>query len=107
MNSMAEAFAEAAAAKREECGEDVVILNGNHIADALVDEITTDEVVMAGGNGDEGGCRVQILISAVAQQPAKDQTITVNGREWDVLSVIERNRATYEIICGSIVTEDR
>lgn len=106
-NEMAEAFSELAAANREVLGEpDIVLLRGRHVPDAIAEEITTDEVVMAGGNGDTGGGRVMIPMIAVADQPQRRDDIMVNGRTWDVLSVIERNRATYELTYGEIVVED-
>lgn len=74
-----------------------VNLNGVDV-DALVDVITFDEKVIAGGTAESGGYRAQI--AATIPQPAQYSPCIVRGESLQVLSVEDINAVTFTLVVG-------
>lgn len=75
-------------------------LNGTD-RDALVETITSDEVVIAGGLVERGGYRAQI--AATIPQPVQFSPVIIRGRTLQVLSVEDINAVSYTLIIGDPV----
>lgn len=105
-SELADAFTELLEANDESCGTpQVVFVDGRKIR-AIISETTHDEIILAGGYGEAGGFRAEVPASAFSQKPDKGLPISGNGKELDILSVVGRNGVTYEIIAGSLATEE-
>lgn len=74
--------------------------------DAIVEEITADEVVVLGGTGERGGFRAHCRAADFSSQPAKFATISYDGNELRILSVVKTNQAVYTFVAGDPVTNE-
>lgn len=74
-----------------------VNLNGVDL-DALVDVITFDEKVIAGGTAESGGYRCQI--AATIPQPAQYSPCIVRGETLQVLAVEDVNAVAFTLVVG-------
>jgi hypothetical protein len=99
-NEWADCFAELQQTCEEEIGaNEVVTINGVGYA-CIASELTSDEMLVHGGTGENGGFSVMVPVSAFVSDPTKTQTIVYQGVTLSVLSFTETNKATYTIIAG-------
>ncbi len=102
-------FRRTCAAKRRAVGDgtsDAVTINGQEYEDALADVLTATEVFMAGGKGESGGYRVQVLISDLPDSPPKKfDPIVVRGQALQILSIDDINGLVSIFTAGDPITE--
>lgn len=92
-------------AQEEACGERLKATVGAVAdKDAIVEEITYDEVVAAGGVGESGGYRLQVRKSDFATKPAQGEDATAKGVTLQVLNCIEIH-GIYQMEIGDIANE--
>lgn len=73
---------------------------------ARYDDVTFDELVMAGANGEAGGFRVSVAADRFADPPERGTSIEGRGMELQVLTVIDRNGTEYDLTCGDIASQE-
>lgn len=94
-----------ALASEEELGFASTTINGVEV-EAVVTEISNDEVIAAGGTGEAGGFTAIVSLSAYpAGPPEKFLPITARGMSLYILTVT-RGTAHYVITAGDPVTLD-
>lgn len=76
-----------------------VTINGTPY-NCIVSELSSDEMLVHGGTGEDGGFSVMVPVSAFGVAPAKLQTIVYGTTTLSVISFKKVNDATYEIIAG-------
>lgn len=70
----------------------------------IICEMTTDEILIAGGDTNSAGFRLEnIPIASLVPEPKKGVSVEARGKTLKLLTIIERNAATYEITAGSLV----
>lgn len=70
----------------------------------IISEMTTDEILIAGGDTEGGGFRLEnIPKESLVPAPEKGDEVEAKGKTLDLLTIVERNDATYEIVAGSLV----
>lgn len=74
--------------------------------DAMVTEITADEIVVLGGTGEKGGFRADCRVSDFSIQPTKFMGITYDGNALHILNVVKTNQAIYTLTAGDPVTNE-
>ena len=99
MSDFTDAFADLYEAQTESCGVSRTITIGAVTASAIVSPLTTDEVIVAGGIGDNGGYSAQVLVSDFATRPAKNATVTFGASTLYVLQISESN-GIYTLTMG-------
>lgn len=72
--------------------------------DAIVEEITYDEIIAAGGVGESGGFRIQMRVSDFATKPAQLADATTKGITLSVLTV-EEIGGIYRLTIGDAAIE--
>lgn len=93
-------------AQEAACGERLLATVGAVAnKDAIVEEITYDEIVAAGGIGESGGFRIQMRKSDFATKPAKESDATAKGITLQVLSVAEIH-GIYQMEIGDLANEE-
>ena len=90
-----------ALANEEELGYPVVTIDGVEVQ-AVVTEISGDEIFAAGGIAESGGFTAVVPITALAEAPAKHTEIVARGMELYVLSV-SKGTSHYTITAGDPV----
>lgn len=109
MSDLSDARDELQEAYEEAVGEKgFAIVNGKKVS-CIIEEITSDEVLVSGGQAEAGGFRLSnIPIDSFSSIPEKGDPVTARGFELEVIGpVINRNNVSYEITCGSLVGEER
>ena len=95
--SFASDAADAAAEAFAEMAESVTV---NAVAkNAIVSDLSSDEVVIHGGESNKGGMRVACQKADFASAPEDLQVVVARGRTMSILSV-ENTLALYILICG-------
>lgn len=91
----------------ETCGKPQYVLIEGKKKRAILEDITTEEIIVAGGNAESGGFRAKCRKAEFAVQPEQGDVIRkgTDGRELSILSVIERNGVEYEITAGDPAAE--
>lgn len=85
------------------CGKKQIAVVNNRTVRALIAAITSEEVAIAGGSGEQGGFRIEVLVRGFASKPVKGNPVKAHGRQLKVSGpVIERNQTTYEITAGDL-----
>jgi hypothetical protein len=84
-------------------GEDVFIAGRNFRG--FVEEITHDEIILAGGYAEAGGFRATIPMADLPQKPEQGTAIMVREKSLEVIRITERNYVSYEITAGSPLAE--
>ena len=107
VSELDDAFSELKAARAEVLGYvESVLLNGKKV-EAVVSEITADEVLISGGIAQQGGFHVQISQRSVSEPPRKGDPIECRGQELQVASVNDINGVTYDITAADLAAENR
>jgi hypothetical protein len=81
------------------------IVNGRKVR-AIIEEITSDEIMMAGGIAESGGFRVQVRWADFAQKPEQGDSVEARDQDLEVVSVVNRNDVVYEIAAGALVKDN-
>jgi hypothetical protein len=110
MSELADAFRELLDANDEALGSaQTVSIEGTDYR-ALVEEITHEEIVVAGGYGQAGQFRATIPQvdddGDPINRPNQGDAITVRDQALEILSVTDRNEVAWEILVGDSTTED-
>lgn len=70
----------------------------------IIGEMTTDELIVAGGDTEAGGFRIECIPKeSLVPEPEKGDEVIAKGKTLELLSIVERNDSTYEIACGSLL----
>lgn len=70
----------------------------------IIGEMTTDEILVAGGDTEAGGFRLEnIPVESLDPRPEKGDEVIARGVTLELLTIVERNFATLEITAGSLV----
>jgi hypothetical protein len=96
-------------ANDEACGTPQFVFVDGKKKRAIIEEITTEEIIVAGGNAESGGFRAKCRKAEFAEQPTQGTDIKKQNqdRALSILSVIERNGVEYEITAGDPTSEDQ
>lgn len=76
---------------------------GGKLVRCIIEEITSEEAAISGGLIETGGFRLS-CIPKESLSPVPDKGTEVQARDQDLelLSITERNDATYEVLAGSL-----
>lgn len=70
----------------------------------IIEEMTTDEVAIAGGDTDKGGFRLSsIPKESLSPEPKKGTSVEAKEKRMKLLTIVERNGATWDIEAGSLL----
>ena len=70
----------------------------------IIEEITSEEILISGGQVESGGFRLSsIPKESLPQKSEKGNAVEARDQDLELLSIVERNNATYEITAGSLV----
>lgn len=72
----------------------------------FVEDMTFDEVALAGGQGDQGGFRAMIPIPDCPERPAELAGIEARGKQFAVLNVVDLNGVAWQITAGDPVGDE-
>lgn len=76
---------------------------GGKVVRCIIEEITSEEILIAGGTAESGGFRLSCIPKeSLYQVPDKGTAVEARNQDLELLSIIERNDATYEILAGSL-----
>lgn len=85
-------------------GEAVRIEDTNY--QGIIEDITFDEIEVAGGNAESGGFVAVIPIGDFTDRPEKLDEIEAHGKTLQILSIVDRNGVSYAITAGDPVSDD-
>lgn len=107
-NQFALAFVELLDANDELCGSPQFIMIKGRKHRAIIEEISVEEIMVAGGKADAGGFRCQVPTSGFSEDPAKGDTAQKLGKgpEMEILSFSKTNDAVYIITTGDPAAEE-
>lgn len=72
---------------------------------ALIEEVTFDQIVAAGGIGDQGGFKAQVSLAVLPNKPANLTEAEARGQVMQVLTVDNVNDVCWILTCGSVAVE--
>lgn len=72
---------------------------------AIVEDVTFDALVTAGGEGDQGGFAAQVGIDSLPNRPKEGTEVTARGQTCEILTVANINGVVWLITCGFIAAE--
>lgn len=106
LSDIEEAFDELLEAKADNTpggAEYVVIAGRKH--EFLSPEAPTEEIIVGGGDTEGEILHVKCRRREFARLPRKGTKAKIRGRTLDIISAIERNKATVEFAIGSLLAE--
>lgn len=104
MNQFAAARDELLDCMDEEIGEPRTAKVAGKPVRCIISEMTTDEILIAGGDTDAGGFRLEAIPKeSLSPEPEKGDEVIARGKTLELLTIIERNDATFEITTGSLL----
>lgn len=103
MAILQKAFSNLLNAKERVVGEREKVTVDGVDKDALVEIISVEEVLLAGGVGEAGGFKCQIAVSEFEERPEDGTSIQVRDKELSVLQVDDINGVVYLITAGDPV----
>ena len=69
----------------------------------IIEEITSEEIEIGGGVAESGGFRLSCIPKeSLSPKPEKGDSVVARDQDLELLSIIERNDATYEIVAGAL-----
>lgn len=69
----------------------------------IIEEITIEEILIAGGTAESGGFRLSCIPKeSLAPKPEKGDSVEVRDQDLELLSIVERNDCTYEVTAGAL-----
>lgn len=106
MSQLTTAFSETYAAQTEAVGSALVATIGAKAADkpALITQLDSDIIIVAGGVAEAGGLELQMLVSDFSTAPAKLDAVTALGQSLEILE-FKTNNGIYYIIAGKFAAE--
>lgn len=100
-NAFAEAFEELLDANDEACGKPQFVLINGKKHRAIIAEVPSEAVFLAGGRGEAGQFTIQVAVSGFSEPPEKGDSVEVSGKEYEIVGeVTNQNDATYSITVG-------
>lgn len=108
MNQFAAARDELLDANDEVCGSPQTAKVAGKTVRCVIEEITLDEILIAGGVAESGGFRLSCVPKeSLSPKPEKGDSIEARDQDLELLSITERNDCNYEIVAGSLLREER
>ncbi len=94
-------------ANDEACGTPQFVIIEGKKKRAIIEAVTTDEIIVAGGNAESGGFRARCRKAEFSEQPRQGEEIKklADGPRLEILNLIERNGVEYEILAGDTTSE--
>lgn len=87
----------------EEIGEPQTATVAGKVVRCIIEEITSEEAVISGGLMESGGFRLSCIPKeSLSPVPDKGTEIQARDQDLELLSIVERNDSTYEILAGSL-----
>lgn len=78
-------------------------INGKPVR-CIIGEMTTDEILVAGGDTEAGGFRLEAIPKeSLVPEPEKGDEVIAKEKTLELLTIVERNNSTYEIAAGSLL----
>lgn len=103
-NSFREARDELLAVADEEIDEPQTAKIAGKTVRCIIGEMTTDEIIVAGGDTEAGGFRLEAIPKeSLVPEPEKGDEVIAKGKTLELLSIVERNNSTYEVTAGSLL----
>lgn len=76
---------------------------GGRVVRCIIEEINSEEIAISGGLAESGGFRISCIPKeSLPTVPDKGTEIQARNQDLELLSIVERNDATYEILAGSL-----
>lgn len=74
----------------------------------IIEEITVDEILIAGGVSESGGFRLSCIPKeSLSPKPEKGDSVEARDQDLELLSIVERNDCTYEVTAGALTRGER
>lgn len=106
MSDLSDAFDELLDANDDATGiPQFAIVNGKKVR-AIIEEMTNDEIMIAGGVAESGGFRVMVRKADFAWRPQQGDSIEARGQDLEVMSITNRNDVSFEIQAGAMVADN-
>lgn len=108
MNQFAGARDSLLDANDEVCGKPQTARIAGKPVRCIIEEITTDEILIAGGVAESGGFRLSCIPKeSLSPKPEKGDSVEARDQDLELLSITERNDCNYEIVAGSLLRGER
>lgn len=76
---------------------------GGRVVRCIIEEVTSEEAAISGGLMETGGFRLSCIPKeSLPTVPDKGTEIQARNQDLELLSIVERNDSTYEILAGSL-----
>lgn len=100
-NEFSDAFTELLDANDEVCGKEQFVLIDGKKHRAIIAEVPSEVVMLAGGRAEAGQFTVQVAVSGFSEPPEKGDAVEVRGQEYEIIGeVTNANNAVYTITVG-------
>lgn len=85
-------------------GEAVTALVDGKTVRCNIEDMTFDEIEIAGGRTNSAGYRLSLIpIESLSPKPEKGAPVIARGTTLDLLEIISTNEATYTVLAGSLL----
>lgn len=106
MNNVREDLSDAFDELLDALGEDILVERKKHRG--IVEEISSAEISIGGGQSESGEFRVKLRKAEFSSIPSKGDSVKVRGRDLEIVGpVIDRNGIEYEITVGDLTSGER
>lgn len=105
MSELSDAFSELQSVFNEVCGNTQKVKIDGKEYEAIIEEVEYDDIVTAGGEGDDGGFRCMIATTIHPKKPKQGEEIEARGDCKEILSCVNTNGVTWTIVAGNPATE--
>lgn len=76
---------------------------GGTVVRCIIEEITSEEIAISGGNAESGGFRLSCIPKeSLPVKPEKGTQVQARDQDLDLLSIVEYNDATFTIVAGEL-----
>jgi hypothetical protein len=104
MSDFTDAFGDLLDCQAEVVGSRPTATIGTVTAEAFVEKLTYDEVIVAGGVAESGGFRLMMRVSDFPSKPSRNAVAILSSLTLYVLS-IDENNGIYELKIGDPANE--
>lgn len=87
----------------EVCGSPQTAKIAGKTVRCIIEEITSEEILIAGGEAESGGFKLSCIPKeSLDPKPEKGDSVEARDQDLELLSIVERNAATYEVTAGAL-----
>ncbi len=99
-NEFTAAFEELLDVQTETTGTSPQVKVGQVTAEAFIEKLTYDEVVVAGGVAESGGFKVMMKVSDFTAKPKRNTPVSFGDISLFIIAPVDENNGIYEITIG-------